>query len=143
MNLSLRAVGEDDEVQVRFLYELLKERPAAANISHTQMPTYEQHCAFVKRGPYACWHIVMMDDVMAGSVYLTRNHEIGVHIHSSHRRLGLAHWAIKALMWQNGEQRYLANVAPGNAASHALFKKLSGTVIQHTYAVPMPVHGPC
>ncbi len=132
--LSLRAV-RDHPSYIRFLYELLQERPVEANISHNRMPTYEQHTAFVKRDPYSCWFLIMAGDTMAGSIYLTRHQEIGIHIHTPFRRLGLASWAIPYFMDMIGPQKYLANVAPGNAASHALFSKLGGKVIQHTYAL--------
>ncbi len=123
-------------VHIGFLYALLAERPAEANISHTQMPTYEQHTAFVKRTPYMFWYIIMHDEMMAGSIYLTRNQEIGIHIYTPFRRQGIARRAIPAFMKLIGSPKYLANVAPGNAASHALFSSLGGIVIQHTYSLP-------
>ena len=36
---------------IRFLYDLLKERNSSINISHRKMPTYKQHVKFVNSKP--------------------------------------------------------------------------------------------
>jgi RimJ/RimL family protein N-acetyltransferase len=70
---------------------------------------------------------------MAGSVYATKQQEIGIHIYTPFRRKKIASEAILWLIQAHRLDRPLANVAPGNLKSHALFTKLGGTVIQHTY----------
>ncbi len=42
-------------------------------------------------------------------------------------------------MTDANQGRYLANVAPGNEASHKLFAKLGGRVIQYTFELNVPV----
>lgn len=120
---------------LEILYELLKQRPTEANISHRTFPTFEQHRQFVTRRPYDAWYLVVDDDragAYIGSVYLTNAREVGVFIFKSWQRLGYACRVISALR-EKHPGRLLANVAPENEPSHALFLKLGGRVIQHTY----------
>ena len=123
----------DVESYVIDLYELLAERPKYANISHKEMPTIEEHYAFVKHHPYASWHILKNEQgIPVGSVYLTKNNEIGIAIFKDHQGNGYAYEAIKTLSsWHTGA--LYANVAPGNEVSQKLFKSLGFEVIQHTY----------
>ena len=117
-----------------FLYELLKQRPPEANISHRNMPSYDDHCRFVHNYPYSAWYMLTHNAELIGSVYLTTSDEIGVALIPSAQGKGYAKEAIEVLMAKHPRKRYLANVAPGNEASHKLFGKM-GKVIQHTYAL--------
>ncbi len=124
----------NDDSQVAFLFRLLQERPAAANISHQEMPNYMDHRSFVAANPYSVWYIIANDaGAFVGSIYLTKKDEIGVAIANDHQRKGYASQAISELMRCHPRKCYFANVAPGNAVSHALFTKLGGSVVQHTY----------
>lgn len=133
MKVMYELVDPINEEHVGFLYDLLKERPPEANISHKELPTFAQHAAFVARYPYAFWYIIIADGSLVGSVYVTKHDEIGIHIYTPFRRKGLARQAIRWLIITHNISRPLANVAPGNLKSHALFTGLGGTVIQHTY----------
>ena len=44
--------------QIKSLYELLARR--THNISHKEMPTFEQHCDFVKSDPYRVWFLIYL-----------------------------------------------------------------------------------
>lgn len=116
---------------LEILYELLKERPAEANISHRALPTFEQHRQFVTRRPYEGWYLIEAEAIV-GSVYLTKAREVGIFIFQAHQRKGHAEAAISMLR-EKHPGPLLANVAPGNEKSHAFFLKLGGRVIQHTY----------
>jgi RimJ/RimL family protein N-acetyltransferase len=131
--ITLQAVDAERGDDVSFLYELLKERPADANISHRSMPTYPQHVAFVRSNPYNAWYLVQANGVNVGSVYITKLDEIGVFILAAQQRKGYAEAAVKLMMEMVPRPRYLANVAPVNLRSHALFTKLGGKQIQITY----------
>lgn len=123
-------------------WKLLLERPEEANISHSGMPSMEQHWKFVLHSPYRVWYAILnQDQVKIGTILLTWRNEIGVAILKEHQRKGYAEAAIKQLMEMRkpadgipGERsgHFLANVAPTNEASIALFNKL-GKVIQWTY----------
>jgi RimJ/RimL family protein N-acetyltransferase len=122
-----------DAEAVQFLYALLAERPAEANISHVAMPTYEDHCLFVLGRPYAAWYVVMANGAMVGSVYLSKHDEIGIQIDKRHNGKGYAMDAIRALMERHPRERYLANIAPGNAKSIMLFGDAGFKLVQLTY----------
>ena len=128
---------------VQFLYQVLQERPPEAGISHTTMPTFESHRAFVTRQPYRKWFIIATaEGEWVGALSLTDRNEIGIAILKAHQRKG---WALAALQClqvtveplpaETGVRRgrFIANVAPGNRASHALFLKAGGHGIQMTY----------
>lgn len=117
---------------VGLLYQLLRERPPVANISHKQMPTMREHTTFVNRRPYLAWYVVEADGTPVGSTYVTDRREVGIAILEEHWRKGYGRQALQALR-ELHPGKLLANVAPGNEASHALFRDIGGKVIQHTY----------
>jgi RimJ/RimL family protein N-acetyltransferase len=115
-----------------FLYELLTERDPIANISHREMPTFRQHQDFIDSRPYQYWYIVFIDDEPIGATYLTNQNEIGVFITKAHQRNGYGKMAVELLMKLHPEQKFLANIAPYNARSIALFGKLGFKMKQIT-----------
>lgn len=117
-----------------YLYKLLDERDPVANISHRQMPTFDQHCAFVKRygEPYAFWGLIEYDAVPVGAIYLTTRNEIGIAIAKTHQGAGYGPQAVRLLMQMFGEREYLANIAPGNVRSREMFAKLGFELCQVT-----------
>jgi len=138
----------DPPVAGQILYELLRERPPEANISHREMPSYEVHAAFVASRPYKAWYLIQewpmtYEEAVfdrkrpqwVGAVAITRANEVAVAVFAAHQRKGYAHQAITLLQTMHPGS-LLANVAPGNLRSHALFLKLGARVIQHTYQLP-------
>lgn len=115
-----------------YLYALLVERPVEANISHRKLPTAAEHLAFVKSHPYGAWYLVLEGGSVLGSVYLTKQREIGVFIFREYQHQG---WAKKAIaeLRKIHPGRCLANVAPGNEVSKRLFEGLGARHIQNTY----------
>lgn len=120
------------------LYQLLQERPASANISHKAIPSWEEHKRFLESHPYTAWYLVMKSETsldVLGSIYLTRDNEIGIFLFKKHQGRGHARQAIRALMKLHPRERYLANIALGNESSLGLFKKLGFVHIQNTYSL--------
>lgn len=117
---------------VRVLYELLKERPKYAAISHKAMPSYAEHCAFVYSRPYQFWALIDVSGEYVGAVYLSRQREVGIFIFRAHGGKDYGEQAVRALM-QMFPGPVLANVAPLNAPSHAMFQRMGGKLIQWTY----------
>jgi RimJ/RimL family protein N-acetyltransferase len=116
-----------------FLYDLLAERDPVANISHREMPTFDQHRKFLESVPYKRWYLIGLDGEWIGSVYLTNANEIGVSILKAHQGNGYGKQAVYLLMKRHPEKRFLANIAPGNARSAAMFEGLGFTLFQHTF----------
>jgi RimJ/RimL family protein N-acetyltransferase len=134
--MRLISVYERFEESSIVLFRLLAEREPHQNISHRAMPTWEEHVEFVLRHPYAAWYLVEVDGYPRGSVYLTKQREIGVGILKGQRghRYGLD--AVAELMRLH-PGRFVANIAPGNDASLNLFRRLGfGGPIQVTLERP-------
>ena len=73
--LKLREVSHSDYT---FLYELLKNRNPQVNISHKTIPTFEKHVEFVMSKPYDTWYVIEYTDKKIGSIYLSKQDEIGI-----------------------------------------------------------------
>ena len=129
-NLKLKEVDGKD---VQFLYNLLDERKPVTYISHKKMPTYEEHVNFVKSSPYSKWYIIEVDGERAGSIYLTKQNEIGIFLNENLQEKGIGSNALNVLIGKNPDLRYLANINPENKKSIEFFKKLGFTLIQYTY----------
>ena len=126
----LRPVKKSDCL---FLYVLLKERDPRANISHKKMPSFMQHVKFVLSKPYSKWYVIVESENDVGSIYLTKNNEIGIFIKKNMQGRGIGFKALKLLIEKNPRDRYLANVNPKNKKSIQFFKNNGFNLIQYTY----------
>ena len=129
-SISLRIVRDSDS---KFLFELLKERDPRANISHKKMPSYNEHLKFVKSKPYTKWYIILKLKDRIGSIYLSKNDEIGIFLSKKYQGKNIGNDALKELIRKNPRERYLANVNPKNKKSSVFFKNNNFKLIQHTY----------
>jgi len=117
----------------RFLYDLLKERDPRINISHKEMPTYEEHVKFVMSKPYSKWYIIEFKGKMVGTTYLSKNNEIGIFIKKRFQRGEIGKSALEMLIKKNPRSRYLANINPKNKNSINFVKRNGFKLIQHTF----------
>ena len=62
--------------QIRVLYDLLSKRKHF--ISHTEMPSYEEHNDFVSKNPYLAWYLISRGGEFRGSVYVQVDNSIGI-----------------------------------------------------------------
>ena len=130
MLIKLRNVNQCD---FRFLYNLLKERNPNVNISHKQVPTYSEHVKFIKSKPYTKWNVIEYGKQKIGSIYLSKNDEIGIFLKNQFQGKNLAQQSLELFIKTNPRKRYLANVSPKNTDSQKFFKKNNFKLIQHTY----------
>lgn len=119
----------------RILYRLLAERPARVNISHRKMPGWRKHLAFIRSRPYKAWYLIRVSGgACVGSIYLSKNDEIGAFIFKEHQKKGYGRIALDLLMKRHrAVKRFLANINPKNGASIRFFKNLKFGHIQNTY----------
>jgi len=123
-----------------FLYELLSERKSYENISHKKNPTYAKHVKFVMSKPYTTWYIIYHGKEKIGSIYLTKQDEIGIHFKES-LKVNLqpksTFWlqVLKITMKKNPRNRYLVNINPRNTRMKNFLKNAGFELIQHTYEV--------
>lgn len=116
------------------LFMLLKARTAEQNISHKEMPTYEDHLAFVDSRPYTAWYLILNEsNTDVGACYLSKQNEIGVFIFKVFQGRGYATWATQEIMRLHPRPRYLANINPANEAHTKMFTGLGFKHIQNTY----------
>lgn len=134
-----------------FLYELMKEKKPEQNISHKEMPTYEQHVAFNNSKPYGEDYIITITksvmvpigigivatdtQVPVGRIYLTDRDEVGIHIKEEYASKGYGGEALELIL-RSAKRPLLANIAPSNTASQAFFTKHGFSLVQHTYRHP-------
>lgn len=120
---------------IKILYDLLFEREDYMNISHKVMPTLAEHEAFIESDPYFLWLMIRNESgVYVGSIYLTRNREVGVFIFKNHQGKGYGKAAVIELKRRVGG-RLLANINPANQKSIQFFEKLGAKLIQNTYEI--------
>ena len=129
-SISLKSVTNSD---VKFLFDLLKERDPHVNISHRKMPTYSQHTKFIKSKPYSKWYIILKSKQKIGSIYLSKNDEIGIFLSKKFQGKNVGNFALNELMKKNPRKRFLANVSPKNKKSMEFFKKNGFKLIQYTF----------
>ena len=101
-SISLRIVRDSDS---KFLFELLKERDPRANISHKKMPSYNEHLKFIKSKPYTKWYIILKSKDRIGSIYLSKNDEIGIFLSKKYQGKSIGNDALIELI-----QKTLVNV---------------------------------
>ena len=129
-NLKLLPINEKD---YEFLYKLLSERKQITFISHKKMPTYEEHVKFIESEPYSKWYIIQIDDKKIGSIYLTKENEIGIHFFTQYEESERFQNVIKEFFLKEPQDRFVMNVSPKNEQYIDLAKKLGFHLVQHTY----------
>ena len=80
-NIKLKQVTKNDML---FLYEHLKNKDPSTNISHKKMPSYDEHVEFVMSKPYTNWYIIECDKKNVGTIYLSKQDEIGISINNDY-----------------------------------------------------------
>jgi len=114
------------------LYALLGERTKNQSISHEEMPSFDEHIAFIESRPYLYWYRIRNENSCVGAIYLTEKREIGIGIFKDFQGQGYAGAAINQLMGLH-PGKFLANINPENEWSIHLFQKLDFKHIQNTY----------
>ena len=71
--------------------------------------------------PYSKWYIIEYNRKKIGSIYLSKQNEIGIFLKKEFHGLGLAYEALKLIMKKNPRKRFLANVSPKNKKSMKFF----------------------
>jgi glucose-6-phosphate 1-dehydrogenase len=120
-----------------FLYEMLKERNPKENISHKKIPSFKQHTSFVSSKPYSKWYIILYKKEKAGSIYLSKQNEIGIHIKNNLENIRIAKDAIKIIIEKNPRKKYFANISIKNKKLMKFFDSQKFYKLQVTYELDM------
>jgi RimJ/RimL family protein N-acetyltransferase len=97
------------------------------------MPTYREHIRFVKSKPYSKWYVIYSKKRKIGSIYLSKQNEIGIFLKKEIHNKGFGSTALNLLMKKHPRSRFLANVSPRNKRSIEFFKKNGFHLIQYTF----------
>lgn len=138
---------------LKLLYKLLEQRKPYQNISHKQMPKWEEHCTFVRNQPYKHWYLIKYQRRTVGAVYISRADEIGIFLLDEYQHRGIGKEVLQNLYVYHQEIEYFyANIAPFNTASLAFFLNRQyqykdymakkGKVLQYTFCKPNPYYVP-
>jgi RimJ/RimL family protein N-acetyltransferase len=125
--------GEVSDETVSFLFGLLSERDDITNISHIEMPTFNQHHWFLLTRPYLEWNLIVAAGERIGSIYVSRDHEIGIFILKAHRGKGYGKKAVDKVKERYKGCVLLANINPKNSPSIKMFEEEGFEHIQNTY----------
>ena len=128
--IKLNLVSKND---IRFLYCMLKIRDPISRISHKKMPTFEQHKKFVLSKPYKFWYIIKFENKKIGSIYLSKQDEIGIFLKNEFQNKGISQYVLLTFIKIHPRPRFLANVSPKNKISQKFFQKHGFIHIQQTY----------
>ena len=118
-----------------FLFDLLNERNPLHNVSHKNMPTYDQHTKFIKSKPYSKWYIIYHATEKIGSAYLTKQDEIGIHFKEQNMNNKIRSKVLNMIIKKNPRNRYLININPRNTSLRNFLKNEGFELIQHTYEI--------
>ena len=122
-----------------FLYELLSERKSYVNISHKKNPTYANHVKFVMSKPYSKWYIIYHATEKIGSIYLTKQDEIGINFKEQNITNKIRSKVLKMIIKKNPRNRYLININPSNTSMKNFLTNEGFELIQHTYEIPKKI----
>jgi len=128
--INLKLVNETDN---EFLFDLLKNRNQNVNISHKKMPSFKEHIKFVNSKPYSKWYIIKQNNEKVGSIYLSKQNEIGLFLKNNVQGQNIGTKALKLLIMKNPKKRILANINPKNKKSIKFFEKNGFKLIQYTF----------
>ena len=124
---------EISEKDYQFLYEFLCERKPIESISHNKIPSYDEHVKFVKSKPYSKWYVINFNNKKVGTIYLSKQDEIGIFLKKDFQNRGIGKNALNLLIKKNPRRKYFANVNPRNVKSKRFFEEFGFKLIQNTY----------
>ncbi len=133
------AITKSNE-HIQVLFKLLQDRQHT--ISHTHLPTYDQHAGFVANHPYRAWYLLSLESVYVGSVYIKTDNSIGFNIQEQYydyipSTLQYIHKHFKPLPPIKSERssHFHVHVGPNNIKLQTILEKIGARHIQNTYAI--------
>lgn len=136
-NISYVVVDPHNKEHVDFLYSVLIERlrEPEINISHVEIPKYDDHTYFVRSYPYTykLWYMIIYDGKFSGMWYMSRENEIGIYVSKKYRRKGIGDYTLNMIIKRFHDEVLIANINPNNCVSIKLFESYGFKFIQKTY----------
>ena len=85
--------------------------------------------------PYSKWYIIYRATEKIGSVYITKQDEIGIHFKEKNITNKICSKVLKMIIKKNPRDRYLININPSNTKMKKFLKNEGFELIQHTYEI--------
>jgi len=125
---------------VAILYRLLTAREH--RISHTHMPTFDEHRLFVQSHPYRAWYLIKRGARYIGSVYFTHLNSIGIFVMPSAKnyltaalKLALAKHRPLPSIKSVRTDSFDFNISPNDAYLAAALEEIGAKCVQVTYSL--------
>jgi len=128
--IKIKEVDSDD---IEFLYEMLKERDSRINVTHNELPSFNQHKKFFETNPYDGWYIIMAENNKVGHIHIYDDDTIGWFIKNEYKRFGFVIPAFEKLKKIHPREKYLGKVNPKNIEAQNLLIKLN-FVLKETFS---------
>jgi hypothetical protein len=125
---------------IEILYNLLKQR--VHNISHDQIPSFEEHKSFVLNHPYRKWFLVKSNDIYFGSIYVLDDNCIGINMDTDNIDIikKSIHWILTEIkplpdIKSIRNKNFHININPNDKKMANLLNDLNADLIEHTYII--------
>ena len=125
---------------IEILYNLLKKR--VHNISHKQLPSYEEHKSFILNHPYREWFLVKSNNTYYGSIYVLENNCIGINMDTDNMNIikKSINWVVSEIKPLPGiksvrNKNFHININPKNKKMAKILSNLNADLIEHTYII--------
>ena len=137
-DLKLIKVDFKNPLHNKLLYEFLRKRKF--NISHKNLPTYQNHINFVENNPYRKWFLISLNFEIIGSIYILYDNGIGIDIPKTNYKivgeiLKIVFFKIKPLkaVASIRTNNFHINVASKNNSMHKFIIDSGGVLKQHSF----------
>ena len=144
--INLKLIFSND---IKYLYELLKERDSSITITQMKLPTFNEHKIFVENqilsingdntkikkmglDSYLGWYIIESDNVNLGSIWIEEDGNIGLQIQKKFQNLGIGVIAFKKIQTLHPKNCYKTTVSHENLDSIQFCKKLGFQLLEKT-----------
>tara|TARA_B100000212_G_scaffold330565_1_gene296922 strand:- start:217 stop:687 length:471 start_codon:yes stop_codon:yes gene_type:complete len=136
--LKLIKVDFKKQLHNKLLYEFLRKREF--NISHKNLPTYQNHIKFVENNPYRKWFLISFHFEIIGSIYILYDNGIGIDLPKKDYKiigeiLKIVFLKIKPLKAVPSirTSNFHINVASKNNSMHKFIIDSGGVLKQHSF----------
>ena len=137
-DLKLIKVDYKNPLHNKLLFKFLREREF--NISHKNLPTYQNHLKFIKNNPYRKWFLISHKKNFIGSIYILYDNGIGLDINSKYydlidniMKIIFSNIAPLKAIPSIRMDRFHMNINPSNKALKDIIGKQGAVLQQQTF----------
>lgn len=136
-NVNFRLVQKNG-TDIRLLFDLLSAR--IHNISHEQIPEFNDHAYFVMNSPYRAWYFVFDEGSTLGTFYIKNDNSIGINLINSNLRIISKiicyiklHYVPRKAIRSMVPSFFYVNLPSSASTAHSILCELGYDEIQRSY----------